>query len=128
MAGFVLLNLGACSSKVERSDVLGEYVATYSFGVEKLQLNPDGTYVQTVTLKGKTAATQHSGTWDYAPSRGVVTVHDSLHFSDPFGKMNPNYATPLPGAWIMIGSKTLGSVSLNWNDDSGVKFEKLKER
>ena len=128
MFGFLLISLGACSLKLERGDVIGEYVANYPFGVERLQLKPDGTYMQTVTLKGKTAGTGHSGTWDYAPTRDLVVVHGPLQFGDPFGKLNPNYEVPMKGTWNLTVSKTFGNVSLTWNEDAGVKFEKLKER
>jgi len=125
--GFSLITFGACSSKMERGDVIGEYVATYSFGVERLRLNPDGTYVQTITLKGKTESTKHSGTWDYAPSRDLVIVRSPLEFSDPFGKLNANYELPMTGTWNLAVNKTLGNISLNWNDDAGVRLEKLTE-
>lgn len=122
----MLINLAACSAELERSDVVGEYQASYAFGVERLDLKADGSYVQSVTLQGQTAKTSHSGAWEYAASRNRVVVHDPLQFADYFGKLNPDYAVPVTGTWNLTAEKTFGDVSLTWNDDLGVKFKKVK--
>lgn len=126
LIGALPMIFGACSSELERNELIGEYRAGYSFGTETLQLNLDGTYVQKVTLQGETESTSHSGTWDYAAPRKLVIVQSPLQFSDHFGKLNVSYKLPVKGTWNLRPEKLFGKVSLVWNEDAGVKFEKIR--
>ena len=123
---FVVVNLAACSPRVEHSDIVGVYQLAYPFGVERLQLRADGSYVQSLTLRGQTTSISHSGAWEYAAPRRLVTVHDPLQFGDYFGELNPSYLIPVKGTWNLTVEKTFGDVSLTWKDKLSVKFEKLK--
>jgi len=77
-----LVTLFACSKKVERSQVLGDYEAKHQNGVETIELRSNGTYTQLFKRKDGTEA-KVTDTWDFEPYNGEpkVALHNfSAHF------------------------------------------------
>jgi hypothetical protein len=117
--------LWACSSDVTQSELAGSYEAKYQFGTQNLRLQPDGTYTQKLTLPTVEGAVSHAGRWEYSQARGLVILHEPLMFDDNFGKLNPQYRTPVDGSWNLNVRKNLRGLTLTWNDDVGVTLRKV---
>jgi hypothetical protein len=76
--------------------VYGSYVAPYSYGTERITLNRDGTFLQTVEMhNGSTASAK--GTWEFAPNPSYVTLHGALIVDDGFGGVKGTWQTPTTG-------------------------------
>ena len=73
----------------------GTYIADYKFAKETLTLNPDGTYVQQVTLKTDGRVSVARGKWNYDPATAYATFdHHMMLVMDGFQHFMPNYAVP----------------------------------
>lgn len=73
----------------------GTYVANNKFARETLRLNPDGTYIQHVTLKSNGRTTVARGNWRYDPETAYVTFDRHMMLvTGAFQRFNPNYAKP----------------------------------
>jgi hypothetical protein len=119
------VGLWACSSDVTQTELAGGYEAKYEFGTQNLRLQPDGAYMQKLTLPTVEGAVSHAGRWEYSQARGLVILHDPLMFDDNFGKLNPQYQTPVNGTWNLNVRKTFRGLTLAWNDDLGVTLRKV---
>jgi hypothetical protein len=120
----IAVALVSCASSIGPEEVVGTYIAEYSYGQEELRLNEDHSYVQRITVKGAPGETTHSGHWTYDSGVGRLSLQDALLLDNNFGKLNPNYKKPSDGIWVLSVRKSLSRVTLNWNDDLGVRFEK----
>jgi hypothetical protein len=72
--------IGACTHASEEQ-VVGDYVAQYSFGEERLTLLADGTHEQRATLKDGGPALTARGRWKLERSTEFL-VDDSVRLSD----------------------------------------------
>lgn len=117
---FTLL-LAACSAPPEAS-LVGAYQAEFDFGVEMLLLRPDGSYEQQLAVTATGETVSHRGSWTYDQTRSKLTLLDPLQFDNNFGKLNPEFRTPVSGEWRLDVRRRIGSTSLAWNDDLGVEF------
>lgn len=100
----------------QKNDLAGVYVLQYSFGIEELRINSDGSYVQAFTGKYKT---ENSGKWQQDKTRLLLV--DALVFADPFGKPleNPERGNVgLGTAWYF------GRLVLDANPDQGFMYER----
>jgi hypothetical protein len=101
--------------------------ADFSFGTEKLELRPDGVYAQVLTIRGENTGVLHSGMWEYRESDNHLELHDPLQFDDYFGRLNPDYKSPVTGIWGLNAERTFGGIVLTWAPDFDFKFSKLME-
>jgi hypothetical protein len=96
---FAALAASACS--VGSDDLVGDYVATYSYGEEQLHLDRDHTYSQRITLKADRSETTHAGKWGYDQTAPRLSLENALLLDDNFGKPNANFRKPSSGAWLL---------------------------
>lgn len=108
-----------CSSSPDIEKLYGEYQADFAYGVERLALRSNGTYEQRLTLKATGEGVTHIGRWEYRRDGGVVIVNDPLLFDDNFGKLNPEFRSPVSGGWHLDVRERFGSFRLVWNEDFG---------
>src|SRR5258706_13561363 len=73
--------LTACSS-VKSEDLVGQYIAYYPFGTERVTLNADGTYSQDIRLKLNNQRLDHIGRWRYSAEDTYVELEDALDVAD----------------------------------------------
>lgn len=99
-----------------KSDLVGVYVLRYSFGVEELQINPDGSYVQTFTGSHQT---ENFGKWQ-KDKTGLLLVN-ALVFADAFGKP---LEKPVKGNLGLATAWYFGRFVLDANPDQGLMYEK----
>jgi hypothetical protein len=121
------LYLVACSQSVEEKEIVGKFVAEYSYAREELELKADGSYAQRIALKGQRGGEViHTGTWKYQKATENLWLQDPLLVDDNFGNLNPNYKKPTKGVWGLYAKRGLGGgITLNWNDDLGVSFKRV---
>jgi hypothetical protein len=84
-----------CSYKVPASRVYGTYVASYPFGADTLTLNQDGSFVQTVAIRGKQQQTL-KGQWSFDPSLSYAKFNRLLIVDDGNGHLNNDWQIPSP--------------------------------
>ncbi len=112
----------SCAVRSE-SELHGAYVADYAVASEKLALNRDGTFVQTVTLKSKSAVLVARGAWHYDAQSGYVTFDANfLHVVDQFGKWDPDYERRLRGLTVYPVARYCWVVSIG--SEEGVFYKK----
>ncbi len=81
----------------DQSQLHGTYVADYDVATEKLALNRDGTFAQSVTLRATSEILLAKGSWKYDAQSGYVTFGEGfLHVVDMFGRFDPNYERRAP--------------------------------
>jgi hypothetical protein len=101
-----VIGVGGCvvSSRpggIARDELVGSYEVAFPFGHSSLRLGNDGRYTQEVEIGGQRAST--SGTWSHEAREWFadLTLHDALHPTDGFGRMNHGWRTPFAGASVM---------------------------
>lgn len=99
-----------------KSDVVGVYVLRYSFGVEELRINADGSYVQTFTGRHQTG---NSGKWQQDETR--LLLWNALIFTDPFGTP---LEKPVKGNVGLATAWYFGRLVLDASPDQGLMYEK----
>ena len=96
---FLTLGLQACKS-LDRADLVGDYVAEYSFGTDRLKLRSDGTYLQEIVVRGDPEKALQSGKWEYdSKSRGpvdhgTILLYGCLGLTDGAGAKRGDYRQP----------------------------------
>jgi hypothetical protein len=114
-----LFGLLVPSSPRSDSELYGDYVLDCDLVHEHLSLRPDGSYVQTVTIKATSQIAVSEGRWTYDKcDRHVHFVsHFLLSLSSPFD-VNPSYASPSQGLVAYTATRWMGRVTLRgWVDD-----------
>ena len=88
-------------SAIVREELVGNYEVAFPFGHSSLRLFTDGRYTQEVEIGGQRAST--SGTWSHEAQDWFadLTLHDPLHPTDGFGRMNQGWRTPFAEAFVM---------------------------
>jgi hypothetical protein len=115
--------LGGCTAPSTES-LAGQYEARFDYGTETLWLRSDGTYSQKLTVAATGEAISHNGRWKYDQSTASLTLSDPLLFDDNFGRLNPQFRTPVSGDWKLDVRGSAHSVSLAWNDDLDIEFRR----
>lgn len=108
---------------VRNTDCTGRYEAQYSYGVERLTLNTDDTYEQSLTFKNGGELTNR-GTWQLV-SNDHIRLTDALIVDNGFG----HPATPVTkGDWVLEIRRhpTTRSMSLIVNAELGLEFNRIK--
>jgi len=116
---FLLVGPAGCypiPKEFSKNDLVGVYVLRYSFGIEELRINPDGTYVQTFTGKVKT---ENSGKWQH--DKTSLLLRDALVFTDPFGE---RLERPEKGDVGLGTAWYFGRLVLSANPDQGFMYKK----
>jgi hypothetical protein len=119
LAAFLLFGVAGCypiPKEFSKNDLVGVYVLRYSFGVEELRINPDGSYVQMFSGKYKT---ENSGKW--SQDKTHLLLGDALVFADPFGKQ---LEKPEKGNVGLGTAWYFGRYVLDANPDQGFMYEK----
>src|SRR5438128_1163566 len=88
----VLLVCSGCSTKVERSSVIGTYVANHGKGLESIEVRADGTYNYSCQVDGRNLV-HNQGRWIFHEQDGA----GRLTFEE-FGFCLPEYGSS-PGYW-----------------------------
>jgi len=117
-----------CYSKVNFDEVVGNYKLRYPYATEELQLNKDGTYIQTVLIDGETTPKTNKGNWEFDKKESEVVLNDALIVDDGFGKLNPHYSKIESGWWVLGARKSFGKISLGVNPDLGFAFKKANNK
>lgn len=115
----LLLEVTGCypfPKEFSKSEIVGRYVLRYSFGIEELRINPDGSYVQTFMGKSKL---ENSGKWQLDKTR--LGLENALIFADPFGKQ---LEKPEKGNIGLGTAWYFGRLVLDANPDRGFIYEK----
>jgi hypothetical protein len=105
----------------ERTAALyGTYVADNKFARETLTLNPDGTYMQQVTLKSSSRVTVARGRWHYDSATAYATFdHHMMLVTNGFQHFNPGYATPRKEGLVSLPvDRLLGQIRIGAADDA----------
>ncbi|HUY19006.1 MAG TPA: hypothetical protein VMV15_07250 [Candidatus Binataceae bacterium] len=93
----------------EVSPVYGSYIADYAAATETLTLKPDGTFVQSVTLRPHGKPVTSTGHWHFdQPTAFVIFDSGYIEVLDLLGRPRPDYAQPLSGEVFMPVVRCLG--------------------
>src|SRR5262249_32895311 len=104
-------------------DVVGTYECKYQFGVERLELRKDGTYVQVATLQGRSSPIVNRGSWTIDGSK--LDLEDPVLVDDNFGGLSAKPDEVQRGLWTEHVATGGSSVELAWSPDSDLKFSKI---
>jgi hypothetical protein len=121
--------LCACRGPIDERPLYGLYTARdiYKEGVaiERLKLNPDGTYNQDVslTINDKTEILSTTGTWKYKPKLASVSdyilLKDIFVIRDGLGSLRKDYNKPITGYSYLPVVRELFSRRWCLGDDEG---------
>jgi hypothetical protein len=118
---FIFSLLQGCAAKFAMNDLCGAYEAHYTYGTEKLVLNQNGKYQQLFTsLKGNLLV-KNRGQWSI--DNNNLLLENAVSIDNGFGELSSkldNYTN----SFLRVSS-FLNSVSLNFDDDLGVVFNRL---
>lgn len=89
----VSLLMFGCSFKVPAGKVYGTYVAAYPFGTDTLTLNRDGSFVETVAIRGEQPRTV-KGQWSFDPTASYATFKGVMIVDDGNGHLNDDWQNP----------------------------------
>lgn len=95
LAVVVIFGASACSRPKDSKELVGKYSADYDLATEKIQLDDNGTFKQTVTLKSNGKVSSVQGAWKYYPSLGYIDFDEKfMTVQSPFNQLNPDYDRP----------------------------------
>jgi len=85
----IALGVAGCpfSTSVPESDIVGEHIAEYEFGTDKLVLMPGGEFQQTITVGDD--AISRRGRWRTDGDKLALVGWTEV--ADPFGKLNAGW-------------------------------------
>jgi hypothetical protein len=108
------LVLAACSQTVQQSGLPGTYVLRSSSSVALLELNPDGSFKQTLVRNG--SELNNVGIWKWDDRTAMLVLTDALNVKN--GGVSREWITVLPVV------KTFRSQRLIVDNASGDAYEK----
>lgn len=115
---FALLGLFGCSKDIDRSMLIGKYIANHKNGIETLELKSDGTYVYYYKIsEGKELLNTNRWQFEYQNNEPRITFVKFI-----FGL--PGYGTKVPGFWDVEVIKTGKTLRLNVDQDMNYYLEK----
>ena len=124
-AAFILSGCRAATSLFwsqprQAGALYGTYVAENKFAKETLTLNPDGTYLQQVSLKSDGRTSLACGNWHYDPATAYATFdHHMMLVTDGFQNFLTYYATPRKEGLVSLPvDRLLGQVRIGAADDA----------
>jgi len=85
--------VSGCAKKIDRSMLVGIYVANHGNAIETLELKSDGTYIYNYRSSDGTAMT-NSNRWEFAYEEGEPRIT-----FDEFIFGLPGYGTKVPVSW-----------------------------
>lgn len=115
---FVLLNNTSCTQKIERSIVVGKYIAKQDNGIDILELKSDGTYIYYYRFYDGMEL-KNSNKWEieYQNNETRITFDKFI-----FGLTG--YGTKRPGFWNVKVEKSKKTLRLCIDPDINYCFEK----
>lgn len=119
----VLIIQVGCGGNFTKDDISGSYIAKYSFAIDQLNLNPNGTFSQSVKIIGDTTTYTVKGIWYLESDRYTLWLKNPLNINDGHGKLSKNFNIPgtsVTQAWRpfwFFGTIRIGS-------DEGVPYLK----
>ena len=131
---YIVISLMGCSeSNINISDIPGEYYVSSKGNTEKIIINVDGTYEQTLTFNKKTYVT--SGKWIYDPDKKMVRFTNPMDFARSkdavdyeFQKESTTYddAGKGRGYWQARLIRENDSIVIKLHDDTSLRFKKSR--
>jgi hypothetical protein len=117
-----LMALSSCFlGRATREELVGSYVAVYSFGQTRLHLEPDGRFQQELTVGDRTL--HQSGTWTYDAEGRWLTLDEALFPDDGYGNPRPDDDMNHPGLGVYPVERGLfGRIRLG--PDEGAPYRK----
>ena len=122
-AALLLLSVALVGcGRIEKSDVIGRYVANHGHGVETLELLPNGEYI--LTYNGQeTPSFENRSVWEFEyTDRGTPRITFAKYI---FGYRDEPFVSRGPGYWSVRPTRTVfGGIGLVINSDLGYYFYK----
>lgn len=113
-----------CGKVRSAHELYGTYVADYEVAREKLTLNPDGTFIQEVTIKKAAKVDVAKGAWSFDAKSGYVRFDGGfMSVLNGFREFDPNYRSPKQGIVSEPTGKVLGRLSIG--TDEGIIYKKI---
>ena len=105
--------LVACERHMSTPDLYGNYVADYAEATEKLQLNSDHTFRQSVMLKASGRVDVTTGKWRYNSNSGYVSFSGQfMVVLDGYHQLDKHYYNPPSGEVTQPVTKNFGRISI----------------
>lgn len=113
------------------TDLCGKWVAEYPFGMEILELYPNGEYSQevNVVVDGNRKYATNKGHWIYDLSTKNLKFENPLIVVNGFGEMNKDYDKPIHGILVTPVTKNfiLSNIRICINPDCGYYYVKVND-
>lgn len=121
----VMLSLmSGCFGRVDMSEIPGNYAAEYDFATDKLQINLDGSYTQSILFKKDGKTISGSGRWSYDRDSGYIELIDLYVLSDGYGHPVDNYMTLPKGRARYPVERAIFTRQLRLGPDEGAPYYK----
>ena len=115
------------------AELCGDYVRDCKLVHEELTLKPDGTFIQTVTIKATSDKISSKGKWTYETHTSSGLIFGDVIFENGFinalkwpDELNPDYAHPLQGISVIPAEYWFGKLIIGGSVDSFPDWKKVK--
>ena len=115
-----------CLYPNDRDELIGTYLAEYTFGTDKLELKSDGTYTQEINLKEERKVLRGDGRWTYNQSKNYIDFEDLYVLSDGYGNKHPDYKNHPRGLASYPLERYFWSRRLRLGPDEGNPYNMLE--
>lgn len=119
-----LIAIPGCFYATDKQEVEGAYIAEYKFGTDRLELKPDGTYTQEITLKDEGIVLRGGGGWEYDEVTHRVDFEDLYVLSDGYGNRADGYESRPRGIGSFPVERYFWSRRLRLGPDEGTPYNK----
>ena len=117
----------SCARGFSVSDLYGTYVASYSFGTDKIVLKNDGTYMQEVTIKKEQIPYTTTGKWEYDKASNHVIIENCYIVSNGLGQLSKNYKALSQGPSIFPVERDMLSRRIRLGPGEGNPYKKIRD-
>lgn len=120
--------VSGCNSPVEQSELYGTYIAEYDVARERLDIDKDGTFTQSVIIVATAKTDKIAGRWLYNPQTGYISFENNfMLILDGFGHFDPQYNNPTIGRSVYPVEKSFGRVRIGVDVGNEVSIIYIKQ-
>lgn len=119
----VLALAGGCQVAIDKGEVIGPWECTRGERISCVDVQPDGSYAQTITVAGRRElSTSSTWTWELKPDEGMGILFKGFQHLNDRGEA----ADKPPGLWLVVPERRIpfGAARLVVSDDEGIYYRK----
>jgi hypothetical protein len=112
-----------CQVAIDKGEVIGSWECTRGERISCVDVQPDGSYAQTITVAGRRElSTSSTWTWELKPDEGMGVLFKGFQHLNDRGEASDKPA----GLWLVVPERRVpfGAPRLVVSDDEGIYYHK----